>query len=846
MKSWNFPTPVALAVLLLGTVNLPSIHADAGASALSFNPLGQPVVRFAPIPAAMTYQIEYAKDLTVPFEARTDGAFTGFQWTAPTAGDTANGFFRFGAQLLPPDRIAAYNLLNRIAYGPTPDDLERVVRIGPDAYLAEQLAAETIPDTSDAPPPVSDGWKQVVVYGIPTSSTLYLFTDGAGDVYVDDLRLVAGDDDGLKPNLLRNGGFESALTGNWVTTNSTVAKTTRTAVYSHSGTASLHLIDTDPGTADSKTRATSVYQDITPALSTTEFHTLSFWYFSPTNAPGIVIRLSGSGISANTVTINGALAGSKRTALEASTASFRTLQGWHVQRAVQSPRQLNEVLRQFIENHFVTEYSKSFDYLNNRLPTAQCGPPAARMEYRENQLWAQALLNPAVTFYDLLRISAESPAMIIYLDTVGSVGTVNAAGVITKIANENYAREILELFSFGVDNGYDQQDIVQLSRAWTGWTVELTPPGQETNPFATKSTIFIDPNAITNKTVYTNLQGQWSFIFKSANHYTGPKYIFSDHNANGTLATNQSKLVPNRFGPPWAGRAYQLKLPARTGTAGLQDGYDVLAHLANQPFTEEFLCVKLCRLFVHDEFAIGYDFSDAITTPEEDLVHQMMLAWENPSNGGPKGQLRSVLKTLFDSALFRTSLSSSQKVKTPFEYAVSVIRAFRSLRSGGDYTADTDGTSLSTSSGVINRAGRMDLFNRAEPDGYPESAPGWISAGTLAERLRYAQAALIRPGQLGHDDAGQLTFVDPVHLLVQKNVPTNNSAAVADYLLGILFPSEGAANLVDYRNLTIRFLDTANDGTTASPLASLSAVNADIRIRGAVAALLTTARFQEQ
>ena len=50
----------------------------------------------------------------------------------------------------------------------------------------------------------------------------------------------------------------------------------------------------------------------------------------------------------------------------------------------------------------------------------------------------------------------------------------------------------------------------------------------------------------------------------------------------------------------------------------------------------------------------------------------------------------------------------------------------------------------------------------------------------------------------------------------------NSSSAVADYLLGILFPAEGAANLREYRDLAIKFLDTANDGTTASPLSSRS------------------------
>ena len=47
------------------------------------------------------------------------------------------------------------------------------------------------------------------------------------------------------------------------------------------------------------------------------------------------------------------------------------------------------------------------------------------------------------------------------------------------------------------------------------------------------------------------------------------------------------KIVPARFGPPWAGKPYQLVIPRRVGTNSIQDGYDVIRQLANLPFTEE-------------------------------------------------------------------------------------------------------------------------------------------------------------------------------------------------------------------------------------------------------------------
>src|SRR6185436_12417015 len=97
-----------------------------------------------------------------------------------------------------------------------------------------------------------------------------------------------------------------------------------------------------------------------------------------------------------------------------------------------------------------------------------------------------------------------------------------------------------------------------------------------------------------------------------------------------------------------AGMPYQIALPARGAvTNGIQDGYDVINKLAVSPFTSEFISVKLCRLFVHDDFPnpttktddpayAYYDYTNPDRTEEAELVHQCMLAWENSS---PKGNI---------------------------------------------------------------------------------------------------------------------------------------------------------------------------------------------------------------
>ena len=522
------------------------------------------------------------------------------------------------------------------------------------------------------------------------------------------------------------------------------------------------------------------------------------------------------------------------TVVTTNSANIADFRAWHVLRAMTAKRQLLEVLLQWLENHFVTQYTKSSTYLNGVGSVAQ-DYVATQLEFLENDRWRNALLNPNCTFLDLLRISAESPAMIIYLDTVTSRGDGS------NIANENYAREVLELFTFGVDNGYDQTDITTMSRCWTGWYVEKVDVTNAFNVFA--------PALAGLKS--TNV-GVWAFNFRQDHHNNNAKTIFA------------GKTVPARFGTPWAGQSYQLVVPARSGTNGIQDGYDVINHLANQPFTQEYICVKLCRLLVHDNFAHGYDFTDPNLSPEGQLVKQCMLAWEN---GNPKGQIRAVLSTIFNSDLFRGHGAAGHKVKTPLEFTVSTMRALRTSTNGtgnpGTFSADTDGYAISGGLGSYNqslapltRMGGMLLFDRDAPDGYPESAQGWISAGTLAERLRFVQSVLINAGQSGKTDAGNNNITSPLALLQRKfplQAPAgnvSNATNVVDYFLGIFFPGEGAANLNQYRTAGINFLNS-DDASLSSPFANLTVTATagqtyDNRLRGLVAMLLTLQRFQEQ
>ncbi len=80
-------------------------------------------------------------------------------------------------------------------------------------------------------------------------------------------------------------------------------------------------------------------------------------------------------------------------------------------------------------------------------------------------------------FEDMLRAVAKSPAMAIYLDNVMNVRDGVVMDGVVRGTNENYARELLELHTVGVDGGYVQQDVIDLARCFTGWSVDWDAPG---------------------------------------------------------------------------------------------------------------------------------------------------------------------------------------------------------------------------------------------------------------------------------------------------------------------------------------------------------------------------------
>ena len=145
--------------------------------------------------------------------------------------------------------------------------------------------------------------------------------------------------------------------------------------------------------------------------------------------------------------------------------TIKQAQDAHLIKAILSPNQLQEVMVDFWFNHFNVFAGKE-------------AVPFWLEDY-ENDLRVHALGN----FRDLLAVTAHHPAMLIYLDNSLNVAPGTNAKGRKRGLNENYARELMELHTLGVDGGYTQDDVIALARILTGWGVDRTGNYGDENNF---------------------------------------------------------------------------------------------------------------------------------------------------------------------------------------------------------------------------------------------------------------------------------------------------------------------------------------------------------------------------
>ena len=313
------------------------------------------------------------------------------------------------------------------------------------------------------------------------------------------------------------------------------------------------------------------------------------------------------------------------------------LQQQKIVRAIYSSRQLQEVLVDFWFNHFNVDAKKGADRF-------------LLTEYERETIRPHVLGK----FRDLLEATAQSPAMLFYLDNWmsadpngphldagrrGPFGRPNAP----KGLNENYGRELMELHTLGVDGGYTQNDVTEVARAFTGWTVE-TP----------------------------RLGG--GFMFNPRLHDDGQKVV--------------------------------LGHVIRAG-GGQRDGEDVLDILARHPSTARFIATKLVRRFVSD-------------IPPPALVDRVAARFRETD-----GDLREVVRAILTSPEFFAADALHAKVKTPFEFVVSAVRA-----TGADVQ---DARPLARQVADLG----MPLYQCQPPTGYKDTADAWVNTGALVGRMNF-------------------------------------------------------------------------------------------------------------
>ena len=327
-------------------------------------------------------------------------------------------------------------------------------------------------------------------------------------------------------------------------------------------------------------------------------------------------------------------------------------------RAAESDRQLNEVMVDFWMNHFNVFAGKGIDRF---LLTSY------ERDVIRPHIWGR--------FEDLLMATAKSPAMLFYLDNArsmaapenrpamqqqrgfgGPFGFGRRAMVVRPQQqqgkgqgglNENYAREIMELHTLGVDGGYTQKDVTELARVLTGWSISREREGGEGA----------------------------TFVFRPQMHDAGAKTVLGIRFASG---------------------------------GGIDEGERMIHVLAHHPATAHRIAYKLCQRLVADE-------------PPPALVARVAKKFL-----ATDGDLRQTVRAVIESPEFWSPASYRAKVKSPFEYTISAVRAVNAQI--------TDPTPIAR---ALQQIGEP-LYGAQPPTGYSDKADVWINTGALMNRLNFA------------------------------------------------------------------------------------------------------------
>ena len=275
---------------------------------------------------------------------------------------------------------------------------------------------------------------------------------------------------------------------------------------------------------------------------------------------------------------------------------------------------------------------------------------------------ARSLLNQIDTFRrhalgpfpTMLVELSKDPAMIIWLDN-----NDNHKDAI----NENYGRELLELFSMGIGN-YTEDDIKECARAFTGWTLG------NAEYMATRAS---------KDSIWPYSRIAWHFEYRDYDHDDGEKTFL--------------------------------------GETGRFNGEDIVNIIVRQEATARFICTRLFQYFVADE----------VDEEGEQAIGEMMKSYFDSGY-----EIRSVLRTMFNSGYFKSEKARFARVKGPVELVIGAVRM------AGSYRSPTMGVDmLARQTGFMGQG----LLQPPSVEGWHEGVE-WIDSGALVERVNFASKEL--------------------------------------------------------------------------------------------------------
>jgi uncharacterized protein (DUF1800 family) len=354
-------------------------------------------------------------------------------------------------------------------------------------------------------------------------------------------------------------------------------------------------------------------------------------------------------------------------------------------RAIEGPRQLQEVMTAFWFNHFNVFAAKGLD-----------------------NIWTGAFEETAIRphtlgkFRALLGATAKHPAMLFYLDNWQNSAPLGAGskGKFEGI-NENYARELMELHTMGVNGGYAQRDVIALAHILTGWGLPKgrgQQSGQGGRPLRQEH-------------------------FPSFQRLPHPRWSNPDRRMAVDPSGFYFEASRHDFGP-------KIFLGNRIAGSGIQEGEEALDILARHPATAQHLSYQLAQYFVADD-------------PPKPLVERIALRYLETD-----GDIRDVLAPIFASPEFWDRRYYAAKFKSPYEYVVSSVRA-----------ADVTVSNYRPLYGTMQLLG-MPLYGCQTPNGYSNTRDAWLNPDAMMTRLSFATALgsgnlpLDRPA-FEEDESGQ-------------------------------------------------------------------------------------------